>query len=60
MPRSRWNGSTAPSYPTREHACKDVARYIEFRYNTKHLHSALGYRTPLEAHNEYMNRQTAA
>jgi len=47
-------------YPTREHACKDVARYIEFRYNTKRLHSALGYRTPLEAHNEYMNRQTAA
>ena len=34
------------AYPTREHARKDVARYIEFRYNTKRLHSALGYRYP--------------
>jgi putative transposase len=32
-------------YPTRAHARKDVTRYIEFRYNTKWLHSALGYRT---------------
>lgn len=30
-------------YPTREHARKDVARYIEFRYNTQRLHSTLGY-----------------
>jgi len=29
------------AYPTREHARKDVARYIELRYNTKRLHSAL-------------------
>jgi pimeloyl-ACP methyl ester carboxylesterase len=29
-------------YPTREHARKDVTRYIEFRYNTQRLHSALG------------------
>jgi putative transposase len=29
-------------YPTRENARNDVARYIEFRYNTKRLHSALG------------------
>jgi Integrase core domain len=28
-------------YPTREHARKDVARYIELHYNTKRLHSAL-------------------
>ena len=47
-------------YPTREKARKDIARYIEIRYNRKRLHSALGYRTPQEAHDEYLNRQLAA
>ncbi len=47
-------------YPTREHAYRDIARYIEFRYNTKRRHSALGYRTPQQVHNEWLNRQLAA
>ncbi len=47
-------------YPTRQQAMKDVARYIELRYNSRRLHSGLGYKTPLEVHNEYLNRQLAA
>ena len=47
-------------YPTRRKAREDIARYIEIRYNHKRLHSALGYRTPQEAHDEYLNRQLAA
>jgi putative transposase len=47
-------------YPTRKKAREDIARYIEIRYNRKRLHSALGYRTPQEVHNEYLNRQLAA
>ena len=47
-------------YPTREHARKDLVRYIEFRYNTKRLHSALSTRTPQEVHNEYLEQCAAA
>jgi transposase InsO family protein len=47
-------------YPTREHARKDIARYIELRYNTRRIHSGLDYRTPQEVHDEYLNRQQAA
>jgi transposase InsO family protein len=48
------------AYPTRKKAMQDIARYIELRYNRIRLHSALGYRTPQEVHNEYLNRQLAA
>jgi len=47
-------------YPTRRHAINDVARYIELRYNSKRLHSALAYKTPNEVNDEYLNRQLAA
>ncbi|MCA1682382.1 MAG: integrase core domain-containing protein, partial [Actinobacteria bacterium] len=47
-------------YPTREHARRDIARYVEVRYNTQRLHSGLGYKTPLEVYNEYLNRQQTA
>jgi transposase InsO family protein len=47
-------------YPTREHGYRDIARYIEIRYNTKRRHSKLGYRTPREVHDEYVNQQHAA
>jgi putative transposase len=47
-------------YPTREHARRDVARYIEFRYNTRRRHSGLDYRTPQQVHDEYLNQQPIA
>ena len=48
------------AYPTRKKAKEDIARYIELRYNRTRLHSGLGYRTPQEALNEYLNQQLAA
>lgn len=47
-------------YPTRAHAYRDIARYIELRYNSRRRHSALGYRTPKQVHDEYLERQLAA
>jgi putative transposase len=47
-------------YPTRKHARRDIARYIELRYNSRRRHSGLGYRTPKQVHDEYLNRQLAA
>jgi putative transposase len=47
-------------YPTREHARRDVARYIEFRYNSRRRHSGLSYRTPQQVHDEHLDRQLSA
>ena len=47
-------------YPTIKKAAEDIARYIELRYNQVRLHSALGYKTPQEVHDEYLNRQLTA
>ena len=47
-------------YPTRKKARDDIVRYIEIRYNRMRLHSALGYRTPQETHDEYLSMQAAA
>ena len=47
-------------YPTREHARRDIVRYIEFWYNSKRRHSGLQYRTPQQVRNEHLERQPAA
>lgn len=47
-------------YPTRVAAMRDIARYIETRYNSKRLHSSLGYRPPNEVHDAHRSEQQAA
>lgn len=47
-------------FPTRNHAHRAIARYIEVFYNRKRLHSGLGYRTPAEALNELLETTQAA
>ncbi len=47
------------AYATRKAAMDDIARWIELRYNRTRLHSGLGYRTPQEVMDEYVNGQAA-
>jgi transposase InsO family protein len=47
-------------YVTRKAAMDDIARWIELRYNRTRLHSTLGYRTPQEVLDEYLNGQETA
>jgi transposase InsO family protein len=48
------------AYITRKAAMDDIAQWIELRYNRTRLHSTLGYRTPQEVLDEYLNGQEAA
>jgi putative transposase len=47
-------------FPTREKARRAIAEYIEVFYNRQRLHSALGYKTPLEVATEYQQNASLA
>lgn len=48
------------TFTTRAEARQAIVHYIEGFYNRQRLHSGLGYKTPLEVHNEFLNGQLAA
>ncbi|WP_460465991.1 transposase, partial [Amycolatopsis acidiphila] len=56
--KNEWVSRTV--FTTRAEARQEVVKYIEGLYNRQRLHSGLGYQTPLEVHNEYLNQQLAA
>ena len=47
-------------YPTKGKAIKDIASWIELRYNHVRLHSARGCRTPNEVERELLDLTKAA
>lgn len=57
-PKNEWLNCMV--FVTRAKARRAVVQYIEGFYNQHRLHSAIGYRTPLEVHTEYLSRHQAA
>jgi putative transposase len=41
------------TYRDRREATHDIMRYIELWYNTRRLHSSIGYRPPVEVRESY-------
>jgi transposase InsO family protein len=47
-------------FPTRRHARRAIAEYVEVFYNRQRLHSGLAYHTPTEIEQVYRKTQLAA
>jgi transposase InsO family protein len=47
-------------FPTRKHARRAIVEYIEVFYNRQRLHSGLGYNTPEETYQAYLDTQLTA
>jgi len=47
-------------FPTRKHARRAIAEYIEVFYNRQRLHSGLDYKTPEETYQAHLDTQLAA
>lgn len=56
--KNEWLGRM--KFRTREEARQQAFWYIEVFYNRRRLHSSLGYRTPLEVHEEFEQVELAA
>lgn len=49
-----------PAYATRDEARQAVFEYLEIFYNRVRMHSAIGYRSPLQAERDYqINRSVS-
>jgi putative transposase len=51
--KREWTGDQW--YATRQAAISDVREYVAVYYNAKHLHSTLGYTTPINYENRLNN-----
>lgn len=48
-----------PTFRTKQQACQEIYRYIEFFYNRKRIHGSLGYMSPVRFAAQFKQLETA-